>query len=778
MAYVPGRLAVSQAKVSIRRRFPARPSPHPTNKEQFMGAVRRAVPAGLVALLIALGMLVAPTAASAATGDVGYLGASFTGATNPTADKPQSKLWWNDGRWWANMFDPASTDWHIFYLDRATQKWIDTGVAVDGRPTTSSDTLWDGQYLFIGTHGVRTGTNASSTSSAMNLYRYTYNTTTRKFVPSAGFPKTISQNSSESLTIDKDSSGTVWATWTKVTGTTSQVFLNNGTSNGETWGTPFVMPTTGDVKPTVAVDDISTLVAFGTNRVGVLWSNQTDNTVYWSIRTDGTGRTSWAGGVAVRSNKIADDHLNIKSIQADASGRVFAAVKTSLDQVSGGSTNAAQINLLSWSPGGGWGSTTFGRIKDCHTRPQVVLNGSQVYVFATGPTGTGTCTANGSGAIYMKSTSITSPSFTAGVGTIVMRDAASENLNNVTTTKQSASSASGIVVLAGNDTTKRYWHADVVPGSGTTTPPPAPDTTPPTVPANVAAKADGPNQVSLTWDASTDNVGVASYQVTRGTAVVAGAVTGTSFVDTTVAPNTGYSYTVSAVDAAGKRSAESAPAPVTTPPASTPPPAAGAVTTGKSTSTGNTAKATAVTLTKPADVQAGDVLIAQITPDGVPNITAPAGWTQMVDQSLNSNARLFAFYHVVGPNDPGSWQWTLSIAIKWNGGMTAFRGVNNATPFDGAIVTGINPSTAASTLTLGGVTASAGGMVVGGVGLNGTATTVTPPSGWSEAFEQTNAQVTEFATQARSTAGSTGDATWTFSAAMISVGWTAALKPA
>src|SRR5687767_2414735 len=112
----------------------------------------------------------------------------------------------------------------------------------------------------------------------------------------------------------------------------------------------------------------------------------------------------------------------------------------------------------------------FGRISDCHTRPQVVLDESRgnLYVFATGKTGTGNCQSS-DGAIWMKSTSIAAPSFSAGSGTLVMRDTVSERINNVTSTKQSASSASGVVVLASNNSTKRYWYADIVAGSGTTT---------------------------------------------------------------------------------------------------------------------------------------------------------------------------------------------------------------------------------------------------------------------------------------------------------------------
>ena len=88
-----------------------------------MGAVRRAVWAGTAALLVTLGLIAGPTAASAATGDVGNLGPSFTGATNaPTADKPQSKMWFTaDGQWWANMFDTNSKTWHIFSLNRTDE---------------------------------------------------------------------------------------------------------------------------------------------------------------------------------------------------------------------------------------------------------------------------------------------------------------------------------------------------------------------------------------------------------------------------------------------------------------------------------------------------------------------------------------------------------------------------------------------------------------------------------------------------------------------------------
>lgn len=93
------------------------------------------------------------------------------------------------------------------------------------------------------------------------------------------------------------------------------------------------------------------------------------------------------------------------------------------------------------------------------------------------------------------------------------------------------------------------------------------DVTAPSVPANVTATADSASQVTISWDASTDDVGVASYRIRREGADLPGAtaLTGTSYADASVAASTTYSYTVSAVDAAGNRSAESAAATVTTP---------------------------------------------------------------------------------------------------------------------------------------------------------------------------------------------------------------------
>ena len=80
----------------------------------------------------------------------------------------------------------------------------------------------------------------------------------------------------------------------------------------------------------------------------------------------------------------------------------------------------------------------------------------------------------------------------------------------------------------------------------------APDTEKPSVPQNLISPAQMGTTISLSWDASTDNVGVLGYRVygPNGTTDVAG----TSHVEIGLTPSTAYSFQVSALDAANNES--------------------------------------------------------------------------------------------------------------------------------------------------------------------------------------------------------------------------------
>ena len=71
------------------------------------------------------------------------------------------------------------------------------------------------------------------------------------------------------------------------------------------------------------------------------------------------------------------------------------------------------------------------------------------------------------------------------------------------------------------------------------------DGIPPSVPGNLTAVAASATQVNLGWVASTDNVGVTGYTITRNGAFRATVKsTTTTFSDTAVNPNTTYTYSV------------------------------------------------------------------------------------------------------------------------------------------------------------------------------------------------------------------------------------------
>lgn len=403
----------------------------------------------LAVCLAVLGLLVAffPASAGATVGDVGFQDGDYgvpAGPASPSGEKAESKLWFNDGFWWASMLaapDPTGDrDFHIFKLDLSTQIWADTGVALDKRASSRADVLWDGSKLYVASH-IFDETPEPGSLDASRLYRYSYDAATDTYTKDADFPVTINGEQLEDLVIDKDSTGTLWATWVQ----DSLVYVSHTVGgNDKVWGAPYVIPVAGT---SVSADDISALIAFG-GKIGVMWSNQgsTPPAFSFAVHTDGGGdlAADWSVETALSGDGLVDDHINLKT----ASGKVYAAVK-------GSSTSSPHVALLVRSTGGAWSPpSAFGEAADNHTRPIVLLDTahSTIYMLATSPE-----TVDG-GTIYVKSSPMSSISFPTGKGTPFIEDAASAGMNNATSTKQNLTGTMGLVVLATNELTKRYWH--------------------------------------------------------------------------------------------------------------------------------------------------------------------------------------------------------------------------------------------------------------------------------------------------------------------------------
>jgi chitodextrinase len=96
-----------------------------------------------------------------------------------------------------------------------------------------------------------------------------------------------------------------------------------------------------------------------------------------------------------------------------------------------------------------------------------------------------------------------------------------------------------------------------------------PDLTPPSAPGGILAAATSSSRVALAWSPSTDDVGVAGYEIRRGGQPVARSDS-TSWIETGLGPAAEYCYELRAFDAAGNLSAPSPTVCTRTTPAGTP----------------------------------------------------------------------------------------------------------------------------------------------------------------------------------------------------------------
>ncbi len=407
---------------------------------------RRCRPVFVLALVVALNML--PAAVAADTGDFGWEGPSNTGVGGAaTGEKPESKLWWNDGHWWAVMYSPAGAAHRIHRLNATTQQWTDTGVPIDTRAGSRADTLWHQATgkLYVASRG----------SGGGRLFRFSYNADTDTYTNDAGAGTAnhlaqITATNPETMTIDRDTTGHLWAS--REAG--GEVKVNRSTTDDATWGAEFTLPVTGATG--LNSDDIASVVAFDGNKIGVMWSHQPDSRMYFSVHLDAGADTTWeVASVAYGSaGGDADDHINLKSLQADPnSDRVFAAIKTSRSN----NPDPLVVLLRYDRSEGWWDAAVFGTEQDDHTRPIVMLDTTNrlVHLFATSPT------SNSVGqTIYCKTTNMDAArngmSFPAGLGEPVLRDA-SHTMNNATSAKQNVNSTTGLVVMAAGSA-ERYWH--------------------------------------------------------------------------------------------------------------------------------------------------------------------------------------------------------------------------------------------------------------------------------------------------------------------------------
>src|SRR5215207_5925777 len=226
----------------------------------------------LVSVILIVTLLPLSKSALAAT-DAGYKDFSYSGTSAPTGQRPQSKLWFNDGIWWGSLYNKTSRRFEIYRFNWAADTWATTGTLIDSRSKSSGDALWDGSHLYI-MSAIPPG---SGGDNSILLMRYSYNSTTKMYSVDSGFPVTIISRNVEVVVMEKDTLGKLWMTYTYDNPSSGRsVYVSHTTTSDLTWITPYVIPLTG--ANNLDDDDISAIVSFN-NKIGVMWSNQTTDSI-------------------------------------------------------------------------------------------------------------------------------------------------------------------------------------------------------------------------------------------------------------------------------------------------------------------------------------------------------------------------------------------------------------------------------------------------------------------------------------------------------------------
>jgi hypothetical protein len=240
------------------------------------------------------------------------------GVAEPTKDKPQSKVWYNDGHWYAWLPVPGGSrvwkrggngSWSAEnYLDETLK-------GLPGR----ADVFASGDTVVAA---------LADSSNRLALVALLYDKAGGKYKLNAQ-PQTLDETGAiETITVDRDRAGFYWIAYPSDSLDTRRIVVRIIPADCSRLGPPVVLARD------VSQDDICVVVRMN-GAIGVMWSNQNSESILYSRHQGGAPvREWWAPDTLARGNKTADDHINFckPSIRTREAGvRLFAVTKTSLD---------------------------------------------------------------------------------------------------------------------------------------------------------------------------------------------------------------------------------------------------------------------------------------------------------------------------------------------------------------------------------------------------------------------------------------------------------------
>lgn len=162
--------------------------------------------------------------------------------------------------------------------------------------------------------------------------------------------------------------------------------------------------------------------------------------------------------------------------------------------------------------------------------------------------------------------------------------------------------------------------------------------------------------------------------------------------------------------------------------------------TFRSSSTATGTSVTALSITKPAGVTLGDVLLARIANRDNINavITAPAGWTLIRSDQSASAIKSWVYWKLATSSEPASYSFGVDVSSRLAASIVAFSGADPVNPIDTA--SGQKNGNSASLASPAITTAAANGVAVwfGTQVWAGTACPSSPivqPAGFTEVFD-------------------------------------------
>ena len=420
--------------------------------------------------------------------------------TASTVEKPQSKVWSYDGKWWSVF--PASSGvssagaW-LWRLDSTTWTPVlklstNASVRADVKPAGSPVGSVVHILLYNG--------------SSADLASVQYSAGTYQAWTSRPGLTSLPLSGSETATIDIDSTGRMWLATQRDVGSNREIIVYDSASPYTSWNGPQTLATVSNNQ-----DDISVITALPNNTVGVLWSNQTTKRFGFKYHRDVDPAATWSADEVPASQSaqnvgagMADDHLNV-AVASD--GTLYAAVKTSYD-TAGYPKIAMLVRRPSGTSGAGvWDTNIYG-VSETGTRAIVLLDeiaGVVTVIYSS---------AEGGGNILYRQTAIQPIAFGA------VQTMRSGTNNDASSTKQNINAE--MVTIYSNGTTVNGSLCTATPSGG----------------VDLSITKTDNKTVALPGDASTYTIVVANTS--------ASPVSGVTVADTFPTTLTGVTWTCSA----------------------------------------------------------------------------------------------------------------------------------------------------------------------------------------------------------------------------------------